>query len=54
MQDESTGFGDVLIDVSGLSLRDLNEVDETVISHALRRVLGEEDEGPVAGFSSRI
>lgn len=46
-----------LIDVSGLSLDDIQELDQSVLAHALRRVLpassaGEED--PIAAFQSFI
>jgi FXSXX-COOH protein len=54
MRDESGVFGDVLIDVYELTLRDLDEIGEASLGHALRNVLEGEDLGPVAGFSSRI
>lgn len=55
MRDESTDLGDVLIDVTDLSLRDLDSIGETSLLRALRHVLDSEaDTGPVAGFSSRI
>jgi FXSXX-COOH protein len=54
MLDESGDFGEVLIDVSGLSLRDLDGISESSLAQALRHVLDDEETGPVAGFSSRI
>jgi FXSXX-COOH protein len=54
MQDEPTDFGDFLIDVTQLSLDDLATIDETVLSEALRRVLGEDHDEPVAGFQSYL
>ena len=49
-------FGeDVLIDVSGVSLRDLlDQVDESALAHALDRILSPEQDGGHFGFDSRI
>jgi FXSXX-COOH protein len=54
MKDKSDDFGDSLIDVSQLSLRDLDEIGESSLAHALRQVLSDEPTGPVAGFQSKI
>jgi FXSXX-COOH protein len=55
MRDESDDFGDVLIDVTELSLRDLDTIGESSLGAALRYVLdGEAETRPVAAFSSRI
>jgi FXSXX-COOH protein len=54
MPDTPNDFGDVLIDVTGLSLRDVDAMDESSLAEALRRVLDEEQTGPVAGFQSKI
>ena len=43
-----------LIDVTGLSLRELDEIPERRLADALRQVLDADDSGPVAGFNSRI
>ncbi|MBT2227904.1 FxSxx-COOH cyclophane-containing RiPP peptide [Nonomuraea sp. NEAU-A123] len=45
-----------LVDVSGLSLADLDKVDESALAHALRMLLraGEDAMGPIAGFSQSI
>ncbi|WP_176728484.1 hypothetical protein [Planobispora rosea] len=40
-----------LVDVSDLSLRDLDTID---VGAALHRMLGEENVGPVAGFSATV
>ena len=54
MPDDAGDFSGALIDVSGISLADLNQIGESRITVALRRVLEDEDTGPVAGFTSRI
>ncbi|MFD1541303.1 FxSxx-COOH cyclophane-containing RiPP peptide [Nonomuraea guangzhouensis] len=45
-----------LVDVSALSLADLDKVDESALAHALRMLLraGEDAMGPIAGFSQSI
>jgi FXSXX-COOH protein len=54
MRDESEEeSGSVLIDISGMSLRDLDEIDGTSLAQALRRVLDDDDIAPVAGFTSK-
>jgi FXSXX-COOH protein len=52
--DEVGDIGDRLIDVSELSLGDLEEIDGSTLAQALRRVLGDEQAEPVAGFQSNI
>jgi FXSXX-COOH protein len=47
-------FSGDLIDVTGLSLRDLDRVPESSLALALRQVLSSSDTGPSAGFSSRV
>jgi FXSXX-COOH protein len=47
-------FGHILIDVSGLSLRDLDGIGDSSISHALREVLADDEIGPSAGFTSSV
>jgi FXSXX-COOH protein len=42
-----------LIDVSGMSLRDLDEIGETSLAQVLRRVLDDDEIGSVAGFTSK-
>lgn len=54
MKDMSGDFGDTLIDVTGLTLRDLDAISETSLAEALRQVLDDEPAGPVAGFQSQI
>lgn len=51
---EMTDFSGELVDVSGVSLRELDHVDPSRLAQALRQVLEEADSGPVAGFGSRI
>jgi FXSXX-COOH protein len=48
-----TDFSSDLIDVTGLSLRDLDRLPESSLALALREVLTSNDAGPSAGFSSR-
>ncbi|MGH3693653.1 MAG: FxSxx-COOH cyclophane-containing RiPP peptide [Pseudonocardiaceae bacterium] len=45
-----------LVDLSGLSLADLRELDDSVLAHALRRILAdaERPEEAVAAFESYI
>ncbi|MFJ2033402.1 FxSxx-COOH cyclophane-containing RiPP peptide [Streptosporangium sp. NPDC087985] len=52
--EQATDFGTDLIDVTDIRLSDLDEVGESSLAHALRRLLSEEDSGPVAGFTSSI
>jgi FXSXX-COOH protein len=50
------GFGSDLIDVTGLSLKDLQGLSETAVKRSLRRIC-EEMESPqdaVAGFQSSL
>lgn len=54
MHDEAADFGQVLIDVTDMSLRDLDEISESRLAEALRRVLADDETGPVAGFTSRV
>jgi FXSXX-COOH protein len=43
-----------LLDVTDLSLRDLDAIGESRLARALRQVLDGEDITPVAGFSAQI
>jgi FXSXX-COOH protein len=43
-----------LIDLTGFNLSDLDQIDESRLGSALRRLLADEDIGPVAGFQSSI
>ncbi|MFF0310930.1 FxSxx-COOH cyclophane-containing RiPP peptide [Streptosporangium sp. NPDC004379] len=56
MWDEDATRDSGLIDVSGLSLRDLDRLDETALAHALRRLMEieERDADPVAGHQSSV
>ncbi|MEU9835113.1 FxSxx-COOH cyclophane-containing RiPP peptide [Streptosporangium sp. NPDC048047] len=56
MSDEDVTRDSGLIDVSGLSLRDLDRLDETALAHALRRLMEveERDADPVAGHQSSV
>jgi FXSXX-COOH protein len=51
---DTTEFTGELIDVTGLTLRDLDQVEPSRLAQALRQVLEEEEIGPVARFGSRI
>ena len=46
--------GHALIDVSGMSLRDLDEIGESSLADALRHVLEDDEIGPAAGFTARV
>ncbi|MER6826318.1 FxSxx-COOH cyclophane-containing RiPP peptide [Streptosporangium sp. NPDC000563] len=43
-----------LIDVTGLSLTDLDHIDNPNLKRALRRILEDDSAGPAAGFTSSI
>ncbi|MEU3166777.1 FxSxx-COOH cyclophane-containing RiPP peptide [Streptosporangium sp. NPDC006930] len=43
-----------LIDVTGLSLTDLDHIDNPSLKRALRRILEDDSAGPAAGFTSSI
>lgn len=52
MSDETVGGG--LLDVAGLSLRDLDRIDRPVLRRAIQRIVDLKDTGPVAGFSAHV
>ncbi|MFI6910241.1 FxSxx-COOH cyclophane-containing RiPP peptide [Nonomuraea sp. NPDC050394] len=54
MSDEQAGPG--LVDVSDLSLVELDKLDKSALSHALRTLMrvGEDAMGPISGFSQSI
>jgi FXSXX-COOH protein len=57
MSEDTTWHDDVLIDVSGLTLRQLaNEVDESSLTQTLRRLLdsSKEDGEVIAGWGSHL
>lgn len=54
MSFETEEFGSDLIDVTGLSLKDLEGLSESSLATALREVLTGNDAGTSAGFSSRL
>jgi FXSXX-COOH protein len=47
-------YGGGLVDVTGLSLSDLEGIDGSRLELALRRLTEEADFGPTAGFQSAI
>jgi FXSXX-COOH protein len=51
---EASDISGDLIDVTGLSLRDLDAVPDSSLALALRQALSGSDAAPSAGFSSRI
>jgi FXSXX-COOH protein len=55
MYDEPLETGG-LIDVSGLTLADLDELDASPLAHAIRRLLtsAEGDLGPIAAFNQSV
>jgi hypothetical protein len=52
MGDAAPDFGDALIDVTALSLRDLSRIDGSLLGAASRQVTS--DASQVAAFSSAI
>lgn len=54
MSVEAEDFSSDLIDVTGLSLRDLDGLPESSLAVGLRQVLTRHDVGTSAGFSSRL
>jgi FXSXX-COOH protein len=54
MHNETDDFSSGLIDVTGLSLRDLERLPESSLAVALRDVLTSDGAGPSAGFSARL
>jgi FXSXX-COOH protein len=50
----TTGFGNHLLDLNGFDLADLDRPGDSSLDLALRRILDEENIGPVAGFDSAI
>jgi FXSXX-COOH protein len=54
MHNETDDFSGGLIDVTGLSLRDLDGLPESTLAVALRNVLASDGAGPSAGFSARL
>jgi len=52
MPDETLGEG--LLDVTELSLRDLDRIDRPVLRRAIQRIVDNKDTGPVAGFSAYV
>jgi FXSXX-COOH protein len=54
MSIDTEGFTSDLIDVTGLSLKDLETLPESSLFVALREVLADNGTGTSAGFSSRL
>ncbi|GAA2596288.1 hypothetical protein SMC26_00935 [Actinomadura fulvescens] len=54
MAGEANSYETELIDVSGLSLRDLDSIEGSSLAKALQRLLTTDDTAPVAGFSAVI
>jgi FXSXX-COOH protein len=55
MKDASEDFGGNLIDVTGFTLRDIEDLPDSSLVLALREVMTTEGVGPfVAGFSARV
>ncbi len=52
MREDSGDFGDVLVDVSELSLRDLGQIDGSSLALAVTQVLSSGSQ--VAAFSSAL
>jgi FXSXX-COOH protein len=47
-------FSKGLIDLTGVNLADLDRIGDSTFDLALRRIVDDEDTGPVAGFDSSI
>jgi hypothetical protein len=43
-----------LVDVTGLTLADLDRIEGSTFKDTLRHILDDDDMGPVAGFSSIV
>lgn len=54
MSEVTEELTETLIDVSGLSLSQLDSIDGTTLARVLRHVLDGEQAAPVAGFQSSI
>jgi FXSXX-COOH protein len=56
ISDDETDLETGLVDLGGLALGDLKELDDSAIAHALRRVLADADgpEDPIAAFEAFI
>jgi FXSXX-COOH protein len=56
MSEDPIDLGDDLIDLSGVTLRDLDQLGESILVKALRPLMegADSDSEPVAGFQSRI
>ncbi|MEV5329037.1 FxSxx-COOH cyclophane-containing RiPP peptide [Nonomuraea fastidiosa] len=54
MTSKETEYGGGLVDVSGLSLTELESLPASRLTTALKRLVDEVDSGPVAGFQSAL
>lgn len=54
MSVDTEEFSSDLINVTGISLKDLEELPESSLTVALREVLADRGTGTSAGFSSRL
>jgi FXSXX-COOH protein len=54
--EEPSVMNSALIDLDGFVLADLEELDDSALGHALRRILADADgpEDPIAGFQAFI
>lgn len=52
MPEETVGGG--LLDVTSLTLEELDQIDHPTLRRVLQRILDDKDTGPVAGFSSSL
>lgn len=52
MPEETVGEG--LLDVSNLTLGEVDQIDHPILRRAVQRILDNTDIGPVAGFSSSL
>jgi hypothetical protein len=54
MHNETDDFSGDLVDIAGLSLRELERLPGSTLVVALRDVLTSDGAGPSAGFSARL
>lgn len=54
MSEVTEELADALIDVTGLSLSQLDSIDGTSLAHVLRHILDGDQAAPVAAFQSSL
>jgi hypothetical protein len=54
MREDADDFGGELIDVTGVSLHDVEQLPDTSLARALREVMATGDAGHYASFSAQV